>query len=65
MTKYQKIKFNGTVKDSHRLELGQIVEEKGPELTSSDKHTKIIIFRAAINEDNPKTSREELLQLKI
>lgn len=45
--------------------MAKIVEEKGPELTSSDEHTKIIIFRATISEDNPKTSREELLQLKI
>ena len=47
------------------MNLAKIVEEKGPELTSSDKHIKIIIFRATINEDNPKTSREGLLQLKI
>ena len=43
-----------------------MAEQKDPELTSSHGHTKITaIYRATIDEKDWKTSRKDLLQLKI
>ena len=43
-----------------------MAEQKDPEITSSNRHTKITtLYRATIDEKNKKISRKDLLQLKI
>ena len=43
-----------------------MVEQEDPELTFSHRYTKITtIYTATIDENNLKTSRKDLLQLKI
>ena len=46
--------------------VAKMAEQEDPELISSHGHTKITtIYRATISENDLKTSRKDLLQLKI